>query len=142
VHNELSINASCEQVWQRLIEARKWPEWYPNAKNVEIGGNGVLTPDTAWQWTTFGVTYDSHIHEFVPYSRLSWFGNPPGQQDPTGYHTWYLIPSGSSCHVVTEETGFGPAAVHLRETNGTLMHRGHDLWLATLKWVAENDSVQ
>jgi hypothetical protein len=25
----------------------------------------------------------------------------------------------------------------LRKSDETLMHRGHDLWLATLKWVAE-----
>jgi hypothetical protein len=25
----------------------------------------------------------------------------------------------------------------LRENDETLMHRGHDLWLATLKWMAE-----
>jgi len=27
--------------------------------------------------------------------------------------------------------------VGLRTRDETLMHRGHDLWLATLKWVAE-----
>jgi len=26
----------------------------------------------------------------------------------------------------------------LRETDEGLMHRGHDLWLAALRWVAEN----
>ena len=25
----------------------------------------------------------------------------------------------------------------LRKSDETLMHRGHDLWLASLKWVAE-----
>jgi hypothetical protein len=27
--------------------------------------------------------------------------------------------------------------VHLRDTDESLMHRGHDLWLATLKWISE-----
>jgi hypothetical protein len=33
--------------------------------------------------------------------------------------------------------GKGQDAAHLRETDKSLMHRSHDLWLATLKWMAE-----
>jgi hypothetical protein len=33
--------------------------------------------------------------------------------------------------------GKGNDAAHLRETDESLMHRGHDLWLATLKWMSE-----
>ena len=40
--------------------------------------------------------------------------------------------------MVTDEVGKGRDAEHLRETDEGLMHRGHDLWLATLKWVSEN----
>jgi hypothetical protein len=39
--------------------------------------------------------------------------------------------------MVTDEVGRGKDAVNLRETYESLMHRGHDLWLATLKWVSE-----
>jgi hypothetical protein len=35
-HNELFVNASCERVWQHIIEATKWPQWYPNAKDVDL----------------------------------------------------------------------------------------------------------
>jgi hypothetical protein len=40
--------------------------------------------------------------------------------------------------VVTDEVGKGKEAKHLRETDEGLMHRGHDLWLATLGWVSES----
>ena len=40
--------------------------------------------------------------------------------------------------VVMDEAGIGKDAAHLRETDESLMHRGHDLWLATLKWIAES----
>jgi hypothetical protein len=56
---------------------------------------------------------------------------------PSFYHTWYLKPQGDACLVVTDEVGKGEDAAHLRETDESLMHRGHDLWLATLKWVSE-----
>ena len=50
--------------------------------------------------------------------------------------------SGKACRVVTDEVGMGKDAAHLRETDESLMHRGHDLWLATLKWVAEGHSLE
>jgi hypothetical protein len=61
----------------------------------------------------------------------------PGTQ-PTFYHSWYLAPRGTGCLVVTDEVGNGPDAANLRHAGEGLMHRGHDLWLATLRWVAEN----
>ena len=51
----------------------------------------------------------------------------------TFYHTWLLTPQGADCMVVMDEAGIGKDAAHLRETDESLMHRGHDLWLATLK---------
>jgi hypothetical protein len=39
--------------------------------------------------------------------------------------------------VVMEEVGLGKDAAHLRDTDEGLMHRGHDLWLAGLKWISE-----
>ena len=75
-------------------------------------------------------------HEFVPYTRIGWYGYAPGTA-PSFYHTWYLKPQGDACLVVTDEVGKGNDAAHLRETDESLMHRGHDLWLATLKWMSE-----
>jgi hypothetical protein len=136
-HNQLVIDASCERVWGHIIDATKWPEWYPNSKNVRINGGGaVLTQSSTFLWTTFGLGLESRINEFVPYTRIGWFGSAPGTA-PSFYHTWYLVPQGASCLVVTDEVGMGADAAHLRQTDEGLMHRGHDLWLATLKWVAE-----
>ena len=76
------------------------------------------------------------MNEFNPDTRIGWYGFAPGTA-PSFYHTWYLKTRDSACLVVTDEVGKGKDAVHLRETNEGLMHRGHDLWLATLKWVSE-----
>jgi hypothetical protein len=46
-------------------------------------------------------------------------------------------PAGAGCRVVMDEAGIGEDAAALRRSDETLMHRGHDLWLATLKRVAE-----
>jgi uncharacterized protein YndB with AHSA1/START domain len=136
-HNEIHIDAPCERVWQHLVEARAWPQWYPNAKDVQLkGGAGTLQPEGAFQWTTFGFGVESLVDQFVPHSRLAWYGAPVGAR-PSFYHQWLLVPQGSGCHVVTDEAGIGPDAANLRQTDEGLMHRGHALWLATLKWVAE-----
>ncbi|RUL65764.1 hypothetical protein EKH79_03370 [Dyella dinghuensis] len=136
-HNELVIHASCERVWKHIIDADKWPQWYPNSKDVRIIGiSPVLVQGTVFRWTTFGLPLESKVNEYVPYSRIGWYGYTPGTR-PTFYHTWYLTPAGNACDVVMDEVGKGAAAAHLRETDESLMHRGHDLWLATLKWVSE-----
>jgi uncharacterized protein YndB with AHSA1/START domain len=137
-HNEAMINAPCNRVWSHLVDATKWPQWYPNTKNVHIVSNGdtVLHEGTVFTWTTFGLPFESIVHEYVPDSRIGWFGYAPGSK-PTNYHTWYLAPKGDACNIIMEEAGFGPAAARWREKSPSLMHRGHDLWLATLKWISE-----
>jgi len=139
-HNQLTIDVSCARVWEHIVEVTKWPEWYPNSKDVRFIGDGpVLKQGSVFRWTTFGISLESKVNEFVPYTRIGWFGYAPGTA-PTFYHTWYLTPAGqNACLVVTDEVGKGADAANLRRTDERLMHRGHDLWLATLKWVAEKN---
>ncbi|MDB5975919.1 MAG: Polyketide cyclase/dehydrase [Nevskia sp.] len=136
-HNEQLINASCERVWTHIVDAGKWPAWYPNSRDVQIqGGEPVLQDGSVFRWTTFGLAIESKVHEYVPNQRLGWYGYAPGAQ-PSFYHSWYLEPKGAMCRVVMDEAGIGKDAAGLRQSDETLMHRGHALWLATLKWVAE-----
>jgi hypothetical protein len=52
-HNELHIEASCERVWKHIVEATKWPQWYPNSKDVQImGGGDELSAGSVFRWTT------------------------------------------------------------------------------------------
>ena len=135
-HNALLINASCERIWGHIVDATKWPQWYPNSKDVRIDSGDVLKEGAVFHWSTFGLPLESKVNEFVPYTRIGWYGYAPGTA-PSFYHTWYLKPQGDTCLVVTDEVGKGNDAAHLRETDESLMHRGHDLWLATLKWMSE-----
>jgi hypothetical protein len=115
----------------------KWPEWYPNSEDVKFVSQGpVLQRGSVFRWRTFGLPLESRINEFVPYSRIGWFGYAPGAV-PSFYHTWYLMQQNSGCLVVTEEAGRGVGTAHLRQADESLMYRSHDLWLATLKWVSE-----
>jgi uncharacterized protein YndB with AHSA1/START domain len=137
-HNELRISASCERVWRHLVEAPAWPSWYPNAQDVQLLDTGatVLQQGSVFRWKTFGQPLESRVHEFVPHSRIGWYG---GAHDaaPAFYHTFYLTSDGDSCRAVTEELGNGPVAEYMRKTDEGMMHRGHDLWLASLKSISE-----
>src|ERR1700722_8857238 len=114
-HNDLIINASCERVWTHIIEASRWPTWYPNSKDVEIqGGDPVLRDGTVFRWTTFGLAIESKVHEYVLNQRLGWYGYVPGAK-PNFYHSWYLEPRGAMCRVVMDEAGVGKDAAGLRQ---------------------------
>lgn len=136
-HNALVIDAPCQRIWQHIVDASKWPQWYPNSKDVRIMDGTALAQGTVFRWTTFGLPLESKVNEFVPYARIGWYGYAPGSA-PSFYHTWFLTPQGSGCRVVTDEVGMGKDAAHLRASDESLMHRGHDLWLATLKWMSES----
>jgi hypothetical protein len=109
-HNDLIINASCERVWKHIVDANRWPTWYPNSKDVQIqGGDSVLLDGTVFRWITFGLTIESKVHEYVPNQRLGWYGYAPGTT-PSFYHSWYLEPRGAMCLVVMDEAGVGKDA--------------------------------
>jgi hypothetical protein len=132
----LLIHASCSIVWQHLVQAQTWPEWYSNSRNVKLlnSPDGSLHQDTQFSWDTFGVHIESQVHEFAPNSRLGWFGRGTGMD---AYHTFLLLKAPEGCRVVTEEVVKGPGAVEFRKKDPQAMHKGHDLWLSALKQVSE-----
>lgn len=142
-HNEIFIQAPASTVFQRIIEAGKWPAWYPNSHNVRVNGSdlqggdstaGVLKKGSEFDWNTFGLEIHSRVHEYVPNRRIGWFGDG---KDLHAYHTWLLIPTAKGTRVVMEECVKGPAGIALRKSDVGAMHRGHDLWDETLKKVSE-----
>ena len=135
-HNELLIHASCSIVWQHLVHAQTWSDWYPNSHNVKLlnSPDGRLHEDTQFSWDTFGVHIESQVHEFALDSRIGWFGQGTGMD---AYHTFLLLKAPAGCRVVTEEVVRGPGAVEFRKKDPNAMHRGHDLWLSVLKQVSE-----
>jgi len=139
-HNELLIDAPCLIVWQHLVQAQTWPEWYANSHNVNLlnSPDGRLHHDTQFSWDTFGVHINSHVHEFVLGTRIGWFGRGTGMD---AYHTFLLVKAPAGCRVVTEEVVRGTGAVEFRKNDPNAMHRGHDLWLSSLKHVSEKEQT-
>jgi hypothetical protein len=136
-HNTIIIDAPTATIWAKLTAAAAWPTWYSNASDVVVNDPaGTLSEGVTFNWTTFGLKIASTVAEYVPHTRIGWYGT--GDQ-LRAYHTWLLIPRhGKSTYVVMEETGIGPAARHLAQTNPGHMHRGHDLWNSSLKFACES----
>jgi hypothetical protein len=136
-HNEIVVHASCEEVFANMADAQAWPSWHPNSQNIKLlnGPDGKLHEGTRFSWDTFGLHFQSRVREFVPNSRVGWFGD---SSTTNGYHTHLLSKSDEGCHVVTEEVAKGPSAVELHKTNPRAIHEGHDLWLRNLKQRSEN----
>ena len=136
VHNEIVIAAPVERVWQWLIRAEHWPAWYSNSSDVKIlsGGGPELGSGVAFEWRTFGVHLISHVLMFDPPHEVGW--------DAIGrlraYHCWRLEPVDGGCHVVTEETQNGILPRTLRWYLRPRMLRGHQLWLTSLRRMAES----
>jgi hypothetical protein len=59
----------------------------------------VLGAGTGFRWTTFGLTIESKVHEYVVNQRLGWYGYVPGAK-PSFYHSWYLKPEVEVARVV------------------------------------------
>jgi hypothetical protein len=76
------------------------------------------------------------VAEFVPVSRIGWHATGDGY---VGYHTWLLVHLRPNVtQVVTEEVGRGPVALRLARINPGHLHRAHDLWTVSLKFLCES----
>ncbi|MEL6178688.1 MAG: SRPBCC family protein, partial [Myxococcota bacterium] len=135
VHNAITIEAPPEVVWNILIEAETWPEWYEGAANVDVQGDSPrLHPGAVFTWRTMGLDFTSTITEFEPYTRLSW---ESVKTVITGYHGWLIIPTDTGCTLITDESQNGFLTFLERIFQPTKLHGLHDIWLAEIKSKAE-----
>jgi uncharacterized protein YndB with AHSA1/START domain len=129
-HNELTIDAMPERIWEILVRAADWPRWYPNSRNVRIERDGSdLFPGAKFSWITFGICLRSVVQEFSPFARIAWNAKFLGVD---AYHAWVIEPTARGCRVITEETQYG----WLARTGDWLMPARlsifHQLWLRRL----------
>ncbi len=155
-HNAIEINAPVATVWDHLVQAQQWPQWYPDVAPVKIkDGSPILEKNTKFMWKgidlpldskVFGeysayVQVDSQVSEYVPESRIAWtsYGLPtPFGPYFSTYHTWLLTPIGAKrCRVIFEEVATGRVARWARGACPEIMHNQHDRWLEQLKKISE-----
>jgi hypothetical protein len=130
VSNEIELSVPPSFVWAKLIKAPLWPDWYRNADEVFLVGNGdELFEGARFTWRTFGIRLDSVVLEFIPQERIAWLATAPGVR---AYHAWLITPQGLGCRVLTEETQSGLVARLGRLVFPGRMEMWHQRWLEGL----------
>ena len=137
VHNEIDINASAVTVWNVLIKAREWEEYYDGATDVVLidNNNGLLNENSVFTWKTMGLDFTSTIKEFEEPYRLSWESRRKSIQ---GYHAWLIIPTENGSKLVTSEAQHGFMTFPQKIFVPNKLWRLHDAWLAEIKRRSEN----
>ncbi|MEO1594429.1 MAG: SRPBCC domain-containing protein [Pseudomonadota bacterium] len=139
VHNRIDINAPPETVWNVIVQAETWPDWYEGAFNVDVKGESeVLDADALFTWKTMGLNFESRVTEFEPYSRLSWESK---RRVIRGYHAWLLVPTETGTTLITDESQHGFLAYMQRIFTPNKLRRLHDVWLAEIKARAESKAA-
>jgi hypothetical protein len=153
-HNEIEINASCATVWNRIVQAQLWPQWFRSSGKVKIKGDSqMLQKNTKFTWSGFDLPLenrfesfppptDSKVIEYIPDSRIGWVNYATSTvYGPVCdcYHNWFLTPDGAKrCHVIFEEVATGLAAQHARGNYVEILHLSHQRWLKALKEISES----
>ena len=138
-HNELLIHADCKRTFAHLADATSWPNWLVIVQDVvnetpEKAGAGAL-----YRLKIFGSPIQSRIVEFEADQRISWipFGADEKETRHGHYHAWHFVPQAGSCLVITEETGIGPGDRKDPAAGSHVMHKAHELWLDSLRYISE-----
>ena len=138
-HNELLIHANCHRTFAHLADATSWPNWLVIVKDV-VNETPVNTGQGAlYRLRIFDSPIQSRVVEFAADQRISWipFGADETETRHGHYHAWHFVPQAANCLVITEETGIGPGDRKDPAAGSHLMHKAHELWLDSLRYVSE-----
>jgi hypothetical protein len=136
IRNEIDIHASPEAVWDMLILADAWPDWYIGASYMQIdAADGRLAPDAVFRWRTMDQNFTSTVTEFVPPYRLAWESRKPTIK---AYHAWLIVKTEDGCRLITEESQYGLLAWLQKMFLPDKLYDLHEVWLQGFKARAES----
>ena len=136
IHNRIDINASPQTVWNILIQAEAWPDWYQGIREVKVlnDSDSTIKPDSKLTFNTMNRDFNGIIKEFKPYERLAW---ETIHEKLNAYHAWLIIPNENGCSVITDESQYGKLAKLQIIFVPNKLRKLHDKWLEELKKKAE-----
>lgn len=138
VPNEITINASPQTVWDILIDAEQWHNFYDIASGLKIENttNAKLSPSALFTWFPAG-KFTSTVKQFKPPYELAWYAEDDNMK-MTVYHAWLIIPTENGCKVVTQESQNGPRTFWEKTFVPKMVLKHHQKWLEGIKKTAEN----
>lgn len=137
IHSKIQIDAKPEVIWDLLIKAEEWPNWYKGMKNVEILNSepGVIEDTTELKFSTMGRSFQGKIREFVVNERLAW---ETLNNNLNAYHAWLILPTEKGCLLITDEVQKGKLAKLQKAFLPNKLRKLHDVWLAEFKRKSES----
>lgn len=108
IHHEIDINASALVVWDILIHAAKWPEWYNRAEGLTLvkSADGKLGASGIFIWKPAG-KFTAAIKEFNPPYHICRLGKTDHEK-MTVYNARVIMPSRDGCKAILYQTRNGP----------------------------------
>lgn len=136
VHNEIEIEAPPERVWQLLVAATVWSNWYDGIQQIKFEDSTQvdLAKNTKVFWRSMGQDLNNTVVEFEAVSRLAWQFR---EQKIQGHHAWVIVPTATGCRVITDESQTGTLAKLQKVFLPNKLIKQHDNWLRLLKAEAE-----
>jgi predicted acylesterase/phospholipase RssA len=130
-HNERIVPAPPERVWNLLVEAQGWSEFYANAHFVELADprQHSLRNGSVFRWFTFGFPLTSEVSPCKRPLRIGWRWWCRGAH---GYHGWMIEPHPLGTRIITEETQRGVLPGLTRPIMQPLLWLAHNYWLRQL----------
>lgn len=138
-HNEMFLaGIRPAAVFAVLVQATRWPAFYPNASDVQLPEGDPLRAGTSFHWKTFSTPQASTVSLYEPDQALGWTAESFGV---SAFHRWILEPQDNGTQVITEECQHGFGAWLVRHSMNPSLHATHQLWLEQLKFVVTPGSA-
>ena len=128
----LAINASSERVWEIMTNIDQWANWQTDISRAKI--NGILKPNTTFDWQAGGVKVHSTLHTVEPYKQFGWTGKAFGIY---AIHNWTLSEDNGQTTVSVDESMEGFLAKLFKMTFSQNLEKGMQTWLDLLKKESE-----
>jgi hypothetical protein len=139
VPNEIHIKASPQVVWDVLIQAEKWQDFYKKAKGLDVQNatDGKLFLSAIFTWYPAG-KFTSTIQKFEAPSEIAWSADD-GKEGMAVYHAWKIIPTENGCKLITQESQNGPRTFWEKIFVPKMVKKHHQMWLEGIKTLAEKN---
>jgi hypothetical protein len=141
VHNEISINARPEVVWNILIDAKKWHTFYKGVESpVEFFDTtaAVLENGLVFKMHTMGLHLEPVMKEFIANERMAW---EVRRGNLTAYHAWVIVPTANGCRLITPEAQNGLLSFLQKVFLPNKLLNLHEDWLELIKARAEGKTI-
>jgi len=131
-HQEITINASAQEVYEVMSDINHWTAWHPEAQAPRL--TGPFEKGNSFDWKSGGLTIHSTLHTAIPGQKIGWSGKAFGA---FAIHNWSFIEHNGQTTVKVDESMEGWMVTLLRNKFQKGLERSLQVWLKDLKVKAE-----